>query len=153
MRDRAEKPAKVGDNLLVGSMKQKSVIKRSVIKKTKRQLQKTPKSPEFLETESGDSDNNGEEEVPVIKRVHKLTKKAPSSPRLTDTGSEHSDDHDDEKEPVVKKVSKSLGLVETSPDNSGDSGTENNLKDMGFPIDNSLEVGKNEEEQVLKKVV
>ena len=80
-----------------------------------------------------------------------MTKKAPKSPRLTDTDPEDSDDDDEEKEPVVKKVSKSLGLVETGPKNSGDSDTKDTLMALGFPIDKSLEIGKKEEEPVLKK--
>ena len=80
-----------------------------------------------------------------------MTKKAPKSLMLTDTDPEDSNDDDEEKEPVVKKVSKSLGLVETGPKNSGDSDTEDTLMALGFPIDKSLEIGKNEEEPVLKK--
>ena len=32
---------------------------------------KTVKSPEFVETESDDLDNDSEEEEPVVKRIHK----------------------------------------------------------------------------------
>ena len=52
---------------------------------------------------------------------------------------------------MVKKAPKSLELVETDPEDSGDSDTEDILRAMGFPIDKSLEVVKNEEEPVLKK--
>ena len=51
----------------------------------------------------------------------------------------------------MKKVSKFLGDVETCPQDSEDSGTEDTLRVMGFPIDKSLEVGKNEEGLVFKK--
>ena len=51
----------------------------------------------------------------------------------------------------MKKLSKSLGLVETGPENSGDPETKDILSTTFFPIDKSLEVGKNEEEPVLKK--
>ena len=51
----------------------------------------------------------------------------------------------------MKKVSKSLGLLETDPENSGDPGTEDTLRAMGFLIDNSLEVGKSKKSQSLKK--
>ena len=87
----------------------------------------------------------------VVKRIHKLTKKAPKSPRLTNTDLEDSDDDDEEKEPVVKKVSKFLGLAETSSESSGDPDTKDNPRAMGFPINKSLEAGKNEEEPVHKK--
>ena len=124
---------------------------KPVVKGKQRQPQKASKSPEFVETESHDPDDNGEEEEPVVKRIHKLTKKAPKSPRLTNADLEDSDDDDEEKEPVLKKVSKFLGLAETSPESSGDPDTEDNPRAMGFPIDKSLEVGKNEEESVHKK--
>ena len=84
----------------------------------------------FVETESDNSDNNGEEEEPVIKRIYKLTKKAPKLPGITDT---------------------CLWDVETGPEDSEDSDTEDTLGVMGFPIDKSLEVGKNEEGLVFEK--
>ena len=87
----------------------------------------------------------------MVKRIHKLTKKAPTPPRFTDMGQESSDDDNEEKELVVKTVSKSLGLVETGPEDSRDSGTENTLSAMGFPIDKSLELGKNEKEVIFRK--
>ena len=120
-----------------------------MVKKKQRQPQKVPKSPEFVEAESDNSDDNGEEEEPMVKRIHKLTKKAPKPPRFTDI---NPDDYDEEeKEPVVKKLSKSLGLVKTGSENSGDPETEDTLRTTFFPIDKSFEVGKNEEEPVLNK--
>ena len=71
MRDKSEKPAKVGDDLSVGSMEQQAVTERPVIKKNKNKNTETaPKSTKVsrvVETESSDSDNNGEEE-PVVKK-------------------------------------------------------------------------------------
>ena len=51
---------------------------------------------------------------------------------------------------MVKNVPKSLGLVKADSKESEDSDTENTLRAMSFPINKSLEVGKNEEEPVLK---
>ena len=51
----------------------------------------------------------------------------------------------------MKTVSNSLGLVETGPENSGDLDTEDTFRSMGFPIDKSLELGKNEEGIIFKK--
>ena len=41
-------------------------------------------------------------------------------------------------------VKKSPGLAETDPEKSGDSNTEDTLRGKVFPLDMSLEVGKNE---------
>ena len=106
MRDEAEKPAKVG------SMEQQAVTERSVVKMIQRQPRKTPKSPEFVETESDDSDNNNEEEEPVVKRIHKLTKKAPKSPGFVETESDNSGNNGEEEEPVIKRI---YGLTEKAP--------------------------------------
>ena len=93
------------------------------------------------------------------KRIQKLTKKASKFPKLANTDPEDSDDDDDndddddddKKEPVVKKAPDSPGLVETDRENSGDSDTEDTLRATGFPVDKSLEVGKNEEEPIFKR--
>ena len=132
-------------------MEQQVVTEWPVIKKTQRQAHKAPKSSEFVETESDDSDNNSEEEDPVVKIIYKLTIKVLKPPRFTDTGSECSDNDDEEKEHAVKKVSKFLGDVETGSEDSGDSETKDSLRAMGFPIDKSLELGKIEEGLVFKK--
>ena len=76
MRNEAEKPAKVEDDLLVGSMEQQAVTEGSMMEAASQ----STRSPEFVETESDDSDNNGEKEEPAVKRIHKLTKKAPKPP-------------------------------------------------------------------------
>ena len=55
-------------------------------------------------------------------------------------------DDDDAEKPAVKNVPKSPVLVETNPEDSGDTGTEDTLRVMGFSIDKYLEVVKNEEE-------
>ena len=132
-------------------MEQQVVTEWPVIKKTQRQAHKAPKSSEFVETESDDSDNNSEEEDPVVKIIYKLTVKVLKPPRFTDTGSECSGNDDEEKEHAVKKVSKFLGDVETGPEDSGDSKTKDSLRAKGFPIDKSLELGKIEEGLVFKK--
>ena len=67
MKNEVEKPAKAGDDLSVGSMEQQTVTERPVVKRTQKQPQKVPKSSEFVETESDNSDNNDEEEEPVVK--------------------------------------------------------------------------------------
>ena len=51
----------------------------------------------------------------------------------------------------MKKAPKSPGIVETDPESTGDSEMEDTLRAISFPIDKSLDVGKNEEEPVLKK--
>ena len=68
----------------------------------------------------------------MVKRIHKLTNNSPKPLGLTDT---------------------CLRNVETGPENSGDSDTEDTLRAMGFPIDKSLEVGKNEEGLVFRKEI
>ena len=69
MKNEAEKPAKAGDDLSVGSMEQQTVTERPVVKLTK----KAPKSPEFLDTDSDDSDTKDEEEQkPVVKQPQKV---------------------------------------------------------------------------------
>ena len=98
-----------------------------------------------METESDDSDNDDEEQESMVKRIQTLPKKAPKSPRPADTGPEDLEDDNEKKEPVVKKASKSPKLVKAGPKDSGDSYTEDTLRAMGFSIDKSLEVGKNEE--------
>ena len=127
MRDEAEKPTKSRDDPSVGSTHEETVTESSVVKRTQRQPQKAPNSPEFVETESDDSDDDDddddEERKPMIKRILTLPRKAPKSPKL----------------------------VKADPEDSGDSDTEDTLRAMGFPIDKFLEVGKNEEEPVLKK--
>ena len=100
MRDEAEKTAKVG------SMEPKAVTERSVVKRIQREAEKAPKSPEFVETESDDSDNNSAEEEPVVKRIHKLTKKAPKSPGFVETESDDSGNNGEEEEPVIKRIYK-----------------------------------------------
>ena len=52
---------------------------------------------------------------------------------------------------MIKKASKFPELAKAEPEDAGDSDIENTLRAMGFPIDKSLEVGKNKEEPVLKK--
>ena len=52
---------------------------------------------------------------------------------------------------LPNKVPKSPKLAIKDPEDSGDSDIEDTLRDMGFPIDKSLEASKNEEEPVLKK--
>ena len=49
---RAEKPTKSRDDPSVGSMHKETITERSVVKRTQKQPQKEPKSPEFVETES-----------------------------------------------------------------------------------------------------
>ena len=66
----------------------------------------------------------------MIERIYELTKKTPKVPGLRDTY---------------------LRDVETGPEDSEDSGTKDNLRAMGFPIDKSLELDKNEERLVLRK--
>ena len=63
----------------------------------------------------------------MVKRIYKLTKKAPRPPGPTDIY---------------------LGDVETGPETED---TEDTLRAMGFPIDKSLELYKNEEGLVFKK--
>ena len=84
----------------------------------------------------------------MAKRIQKLTKEAPKFPRLANTDREDSEADDEEKETVMKKVPKSPGLAETDPENLGESDTEDTLRTMGFPIDKSLEVGKEEKKPV-----
>ena len=69
----------------------------------------------------------------MIQRImvkSKLTKKAPEPPGHTDTY---------------------LRDVETGPEDSGDSDTEDTLRATGIPIDKSLEVDKNGEGLFFKK--
>ena len=130
---------------------EETMTESSVVKRIQRQPPKASKSPEFVETESDDSDDEEEEQEPVVKRIQKLTKKASKSAKLANTDREDSDDDKEEKESVFKTVPKFSWLVEIDPENSRDSDTEDTLRAMGNPIDKSLEVGKNEEEPVLKK--
>ena len=67
MRDEPEKPTKSVDSL-IGSIVQheETVTEGFVVKRTQRQPQKAPKSPEFVETESDDSDYDDEERKPMV---------------------------------------------------------------------------------------
>ena len=94
----------------------------------------------------------------MVKRIQTLPKKTPKSPEplkmeSDDSDDDDDDDDDDEEKPAVKNVPKSPVLVETNPENSGDTGTEDTLRVMGFSIDKYLEVVKNEEEPVFKKMI
>ena len=92
-----------------------------------------------METESGDSDNNGDGEEPKVKRTQKLARKSANFPRLTDTDPEGLNDDNEEKEALVKKVSKSLGDVETGPEDSGDSDSKHTLGPWIFLLINREE--------------
>ena len=85
------------------------------------------------------------ERKPLVKRIQILPKKAPKSPEPVKMQSDDSDNDDEEEEPVVKKAPKSPGLVEADPE---DSDTEDTLRALDFPVNNFLEVGKNEEDSV-----
>ena len=75
MKNEAEKPAKAGDDLSVGSMEQQTVTERPVVKRIHKLTKKAPKSPEFVDTDSDDSDTKDEEEQkPVVKRPQKVWK-------------------------------------------------------------------------------
>ena len=64
---------------------EETATESSVVKKIQRQPQKVPNSPEFVDTESDDSDNYDKEQEPAEKIMQKLTKKAPKSPKPADT--------------------------------------------------------------------
>ena len=68
MKNKAEKPAKSGDDHSGSSMEQQMVTERFVVKKTQRQPQKASKSPEFVDTDSDDSDDDSEEQKPSVKQ-------------------------------------------------------------------------------------
>ena len=91
----------------------------------------------------------------MVKRIQTLPKKTSKSPESLKMESDDSDDDDDddEEKPAVKNVPKPPVLVETNPEDSGDTGTEDTLRVMGFSIDKYLEVVKNEEEPVFKKMI
>ena len=112
-----------------------------------KQPKKVPKISDFVDTDSDTKDD--EEKEPVAKRMKTLTKKASKSTKPANTDLEDSDDYKEGKKPVVKKAPKSPGLVEINPENSEDSDTKYTLRAIG--INNSLEVGKNEQEPILKK--
>ena len=63
MNNGAEKPAKSGDDLSVGSMEQQTVTERPVVKRKQRQPIKAPKTPEFVDTDSDDSGNSDTEDT------------------------------------------------------------------------------------------
>ena len=63
MNNGAEKPAKSGDDLSVGSMEQQTVTERPVVKRKQRQPKKAPKTPEFVDTDSDDSGNSDTEDT------------------------------------------------------------------------------------------
>ena len=65
-----------------------------VDKPESRQTKKTPKTPEFIDTDSNDSDN--EQEL-----TSEQLKKPPKTPEFVDTDS---DDSDNEQEPAVKCI-------------------------------------------------
>ena len=88
MRDDAEKPTKSGDDPSVGSMHEEMVTESPVVKRTLRQPKKAPKSPEFVETESHNSDDEGR----MVKRIQTLPKKAQQSPKPDNTDPDNSDD-------------------------------------------------------------
>ena len=73
----------------------------------------------------------------MAKRIQTLSRKVRKSPKPAATDPEDSQNDDEEEVPVVKNVPKSSGLVEADPEDSGE----------------SFEVGKNEEEPVLRKVI
>ena len=75
-------------------------------------------------------------EKSVVKRIQRQPQKATKPQSLSKQNPDDSDDDDEEQE---------------DPKDPGDSDTEDALRAMGFPIEKSLEVGKNEEEPVLKK--
>ena len=107
MRDEAEKPTKSEDDPSVGIMHEETVTETPVVKRTQRKPKKAPKSPEFAEMESDDSDN--EERKPLVKRTQRKPKKAPK-PADTDPY-----DSDDEEEKSCGESSKKLQpeLVDT----------------------------------------
>ena len=148
MRNEADKPTKSRDDPLIGSTVQheEMLTASPVVKRIQRHPQKVPKSPEFVKKESDDSEDDAEERKPMVKRIQILLKNAPKSPEPVKMESNDSDNDDEEEEPKVKKAAKSLGLVETD---SEDSDTEGTLKVIGFPVNKSLKVGKNEEEPVV----
>ena len=88
MRDEAKKSTKSGDDLSVGSMVQheETVTESSVVKRTQRQPQKGLKSPEFVKTESDDSDDDDAEEEPVVKRTQTFPKKSTNVSRASQNG-------------------------------------------------------------------
>ena len=59
MKNDAEKPTKLGDDFSVSRMEQheKKMAERATVKKIQNQPQKAPKSPEFVDTDSDDSDD------------------------------------------------------------------------------------------------
>ena len=124
MENEAEEP---GDD----SQNEKTVVDRPVV----RLPQKAPKSPEFVDTDLHDSDN---EKQPVVRHLQKASKipkffdidsstddeqetvvkkpkKTPRPPEFVDTDSSI----EDEQGPTVKqpqKASKTLGLIDPGPD-------------------------------------
>ena len=165
--DRARQMKIEAEKLGNDSRHEKTVAERSEVKEPK----ESPKVPEFVDT---DSDTNDEQE-PVVKQA----KRAPKPPEFIDTNSDTKDEKEpavkrrnkvpkfsefvatnsdtedeEEQEPAVKqpkKGPKSPGPVRMESDVSGNSDTEDNLRALVFPIDKSLEVGKNEEKLVLRK--
>ena len=74
VKNEAQKPTKLGDDSLVSRMEQheKRMAERATVKKKiQRQSQKAPKTPEFIDTDSDDSDN---EPKPAVKHPLKAPK-------------------------------------------------------------------------------
>ena len=59
MKNDTEKPTKLGDDSSVSRMEQheKKMAERAIVKKIQKQPQKAPKSPEFVDIDSDDSDD------------------------------------------------------------------------------------------------
>ena len=118
MRDKTEKviSTELGDDPLVGHMIQheEKETEKSVVRKVYTQLKTAPKSSEFVETGSEDSEDETQEPVKKIKPTH----------------------------PAKEKTVKSSELLKMSSQGSRDSDVENTLMPMSFYINRALGVSK-----------
>ena len=102
------------------SLKKHQVMSLQMQGKVKKisQPQKAAKAPEFVDTDSDDTDD---EQGPTVKQ----SQKAPKTPEFVDTDS--SDDSDNEQEPTVKhpqKVPKTPEFADTDSSNDSDDDQE-----------------------------
>ena len=116
-------PTEFGDDLSVGQMihHEEKETEKPVVKKVQTQLKKPPKSTEFVEAGSEDSNDEKQESVKKVKPT----------------------------DPAKKEALKSPEVLKMDSQASGDADVEDTLMPMSFSINRSLEVSK-EGDSVLK---